>query len=273
MMRRWPILVTFLVAAAEPVKFYFEYAAVAGAADVSQHLVIRGQSATVIHEPGYPSVEGDTIGIFRTSVSREQQEQIAGLVPDHPPSLDVRPDSPAFSIHLQFEKRDVSLVVPNTPAGGTQFGALLAAINQVTAAAMKNPYRAVAFEVAAPASIAAGVPALIRVRLRNPGTQPVKLELNNTVLRVQSTPPPPPPDPNVMPRPVVWNRIDIAPWQVPAVEVAPRESREVAVRVRFPSAGVFLVRAWFSHPASSDPEREEVGGTAISTTARITVSE
>ena len=272
MIGRAPAMLLLALAAAESGKFYFEYTFVAGPADVAQHLVIRDQSATVIHEPGFPSAEGDTIGIFRAPVSRAQQERLAKLMPDHLPAMDVRPDSPSFSFHLQFERRDVSLVVPNNPAASTQVAGLMAAVNELTAMAMKNPYRSLSFEVLPPAPVAVGKTGLIRVRLRDAGSQPVKLELNDAVLRVESTPPPPPPDPNLMPKPVVWSRVDIMPWREPAVQVEPHGAKDVAVRVKFSSAGVFLVRAWFARPANQDSESPEIGGATLSTTARITVS-
>jgi len=269
---RAPAMLLLVLAAAESGRFYFEYTFVAGPADIAQHLVIRDQSATVVHEPGFPSAEGDTIGIFRAPVSRAQQEQLAKLMPDRLPAMDVRPDSPSFSFHLQFERRNVSLVVPNNPAASTQVASLVAAINELTATAMKNPYRALAFEVLPPAPLAAGKTGVIRVRLRDAGSQPVRLELSDAVLRIESTPPPPPPDPNLMPRPVVWSRVDIAPWREPAVQVEPHGAKDVSVRVKFSSPGVFLVRAWFARPANQDTENPEIGGAALSTTARITVS-
>ena len=272
MMGRAPAMLLLALAAAEPGKFFFEYTFVAGPADVAQHLVIRDQTATVIHEPGFPSAEGDTIGIFRAPVSRAEQERFAKLTPDHLPAVDVRPDSPSFSFHLQFERRDVSLVVPNSPAASAQVTDLLAAVNELTATAMKNPYRSLSFEVLPPAPLAAGKTGTIHIRLRDAGSQPAKLELSDAVLRIEFTPPPPPPDPNLMPRPVVWSRVDIVPWREPAVQVEPHGSKDVAVRVRFSSPGVYLVRAWFARPANQDPEAPEIGGAALSTNARVTVS-
>lgn len=272
MIGRAPAMLLVALAAAESGKFLFEYTFVAGPADIAQHLVIRNQTATVIHEPSFPSAEGDTIGIFRAPVSRAQQERLNKLMPDRAPALDVRPDSPSFSFHLQFERRDVSLVVPNNPAASEQFANLVAAVNELTAAAMKNPYRSVSFEVL-PGPVAAGQTGIIHLRLRNAGMQPVKVELNDAVLRVESTPPPPPPDPNLMPRPVVWNRVDIVPWREPALQVEPHGAKEVAVRVKFTSASVLLVRAWFARPANQDPDALEIGGAALSTTTRITVSQ
>ena len=272
MMGRAPAMLLLALAAAESGQFFFEYTFVAGPADIAQHLVIRDQTATVIHEPGFPSAEGDTIGIFRAPVSRAEQERLAKLMPDRSPAMDVRPDSPSFSFRLQFERRDVSLVVPNNPAASTQIAGLMAAVNQLTATAMKNPYRSLSFEVLPPAPLAAGKNGIIRVRLRDAGSQPVRLELNDTVLRIESTPPPPPPDPNLMPKPVVWSRVDIVHWREPAVQVEPHGSKDVAVRVRFSSPGVFLVRAWFGRPANQDPEAPEIGGATLSTTARVTVS-
>lgn len=272
MMGRAPAMLLLALAAAESGKFFFEYTFVAGPADIAQHLVIRDQTATVIHEPGFPSAEGDTIGVFRAPVSRAEQERIDKLIPDRSPATDVRPDSPSFSFHLQFDRRDVSLVVPNTPAGSTPVAGLVAAVNALSATAMKDPYRSLSFEVLPPAPLAVGKTGFIRVRLRDAGSQPVKLELSDAVLRIESTPPPPPPDPNLMPRPVVWGRVDTVPWREAALQVEPHGSKEVAVRVKFSSPGVFLVRAWFARPANQDPESPEIGGAALSTTARITVS-
>lgn len=272
MIGRAPAMLLLALAAAESSKFYFEYTFVAGPADVAQHLVIRDQSATVIHEPGFPSAEGDTIGIFRASVSRAQQERLAKLMPDRSPAMDVPPDSPSFSFHLQFERRDVSLVAPNTPDASTQIAGLIAAVNELTVTAMKNPYRSLSFEVLPPADVASGRTGVIRVRLHDAGSQPVRLDLNDAVLRIESTPPPSPPDPNLMPRPVVWSRVDSVPWREPAVQVDPHSRKDLAVRVKFSSPGVFFVRAWFARAANQDTESPEIGGAAISTTARITVS-
>jgi hypothetical protein len=66
--------------------------------------------------------------------------------------------------------------------------------------------------------------------------------------------------------------VDIEPWREQAVQVEPHGSKEVAVRVKFSSPGVFLVRAWFARPANQDPEVPEIGGAALSTTVRVTVS-
>jgi len=269
---RAPAMLLLALAAAESGKFYFEYAFVAGPADVAQRLVIRDQSATVIHEPGFPSAEGDTLGIFRAPVSHAQQVRLAKLMPDRAPATDVHPDSPSFSFHLQFERRDVLFVVPNSPTGSVQVADLMAAVNELTAMAMKNPYRSLSFEVLPPALVASGKTGVIRVRLRDAGSQPVRLDLNDAVLRIESTPPPPPPDPNLMPTPVVWSRVDIEPWREPAVLVEPQGAKDVAVRVKFSSPGVFFVRAWFARAANQDTESPEIGGAAISTTARITVS-
>ena len=272
MIGRAPAMLLVALAAAQSGKFFFDYTFVAGPADIAQHLIIRNQTATVIHEPGFPSAEGDTIGVFRTPVSSAEQQRLAKLMPDRAPTMDVRPDSPSFSFHVQFERRDVSLVVPNNPAASAQFADLVAAVNELTAAAMKNPYRSLSFE-ALPGPVAAGHTGIIHIRLRNAGSQPVKVELNDAVLRIESTPPPPPPDPNLMPSPVVWSRVDIVPWREPAIQVEPHGAKEVAVRVKFSSPGVLLVRAWFARPANQDAEAPEIGGAALSTTARITVSQ
>jgi hypothetical protein len=269
---RAPAMLLLALAAAESSKFYFEYTFVAGPADVAQHLVIRDQSATVMHEPGFPSAEGDTIGIFRVPVSHAQQERLAKLMPDRAPAMDVPPDSPSFSFHLQFERRDVLFVVPNNPTGSVQVAGLMAVVNELTATAMKNPYRSLSFEVLPPAPVASGKMGVIRVRLRDAGSQPVRLDLNDAVLRIESTPPPSSPDPSLMPKPVVWSRVDIAPWREPPVMVEAHGAKELAIRVKFSSPGVFLVRAWFARAANQDTESPEIGGAAISTTARINVA-
>src|SRR5262245_52872505 len=107
-----------MLGVAQSLDFLFEFVAVAGPGDVADHLLIRNRVATLIHEPSFPSVEGDAIGVYRATLTIEQQNHLANVVPDRLiRATEVRPDTPSFSILLRTAARNVKLLVPNTPEG------------------------------------------------------------------------------------------------------------------------------------------------------------
>lgn len=244
----------------------FDYSIVHGPGDreLDFHLRDKGTRVEMIRRPATATVEGAIIGTFRGPASpafiAALRTALTKLAPP-PSSLEMRPDTAVIVIRYgQNIHFSVPYGAPESQAVTNGIGKLVR--DEAARLERESAYRAIQVECLglAPSGKA------VKVRLHNPGTQPVELDWKaEPILTITGSHKSGP-----------WQRISkpgAVTGALPAT-IPPKSSGVLEVPVDFGSGNVgeWQVRAHYEvESASSGPEAGQVGGAALSKKTTVQV--
>jgi len=236
----------------------FSYLAVQGAGDVSIDLSIRNGVATMIRCPEMPQ-EGGIVGVFRAPADPGFLAWLEKNVPAQVPGGEgLQPGGSHLEVKMTAGSRTVLHSVSVPSAGSQALAAVSAEVQKQAALLEKSPFRAIAVESVGPA---AGGKAW-RVRLLNPGTQPVPVNWKFSPVRVEAF--------DGKEVSLISNQGTAGIAGAPAV-LEGGVKVELEVPVEFPRPGSWQVRGVYQVYAGTKAEAGPVGGSVASRYTAATI--
>jgi hypothetical protein len=241
-----------------PTTMEFEYTSIRGAQDLDVSLKVRNGVATLIRRPVRPRRDGALIGVFRAPANAAFLKWLEHGVPERlPESSGLRPDSEVISFTWRWGGKTISYGAGVPSNASEALAPLTAEVLKVIAELDASPLRTVGVE-------SLGLEKdTWRVRLRNPGSLPVEIRWAEKPVHVSG----------YLDGASSGDRVELATdvAEHGAAVIAPNGTVDTAIPVRFPSPGVWNVRAVYEVQFGTQVDSGPIGGAAASKYVRVHV--